>query len=100
MAGVVLSPTSVSVTPGGEAVCTVTIRNSSAVVDSYVVSVLGDAAAWATVTPASVSLFPGADGTAEIRFRPPRNSSLRAGPVDFGVRVSSTQASDDSVAQL
>ena len=99
MAGVILSPNSVSVTPGGEAVCTVTIRNASAVVDSYEVSVLGDAAAWATVTPASVSLFPGADGTAEIRFRPPRNASMRAGAVDFAVRVGSTQSPDDSVVE-
>ena len=98
MAGVVLSPSVVSVVPGSDAACTVTIRNSSAVVESYVVTVLGDAAAWATVTPATVSLFPGTDGTAEVRFRPPRASSPRAGSVDFAVRVAATQA-DDSIVE-
>ena len=99
MAGVVLSPSSVSVTPGGEAACTVTIRNASAVVESFVVTVLGDAAAWATVTPATVSLFPGSDGTVDVRFRPPRTSSARAGAVDFAVRVAATQADDSTVEE-
>ena len=99
MAGVVLSPSSVSVAPGGDAVCTVTIRNSSAVVESFVVTVLGDAAGWATVTPATVSLFPGTDGSVEVRFRPPRASSPQAGPVDFAVRVAATQADDSTVEE-
>ena len=98
MAGVVLSPTSLSVVPGGEAVCVVTVRNSSSVVDSYAVSVLGDAAAWATVTPATLSLFPGADGTVQIHFRPPRQSVVRAGTVDFAVRVVSSET-DDSIVE-
>ena len=99
MAGVVLSPSSVSVAPGGDAVCTLTVRNTSAIVESYAISVLGDAAAWATPTPASLSLFPGADGTCTIHFRPPRNQSTRAGAVDFAVRIAATQNADDTVVE-
>jgi hypothetical protein len=99
MAGVVLSPSSVSVAPGSDAIVTVTVRNTSAVVESYSIDVLGDAAGWATPTPSTLSLFPGTDGTSAIHFRPPRTSASRAGTVDFAVRVAATQNADDTVVE-
>ena len=100
MAGiVVLEPSSVAVVPGGEAVCSVRIRNIGQVVDQYSLTVLGDAAAWATVIPPVMSLFPGAEGNAEIHFRPPRAASTRAGAVDFALRAVGSQDPDGSVVE-
>lgn len=99
MAGVLLNPTTVAVAPGSANVCSVTIRNSSSVVESFNVDVLGEAAAWATITPANLSLFPGADGVVTVTFSPPRQASVPAGTVDFGIRVAGTQDPADSVVE-
>jgi hypothetical protein len=99
MAGVVLVPTVVSAVPGGESSCTVRVRNTGQVVDSYTITVLGAPAAWATPMPAVLSLFPGAEGEATISFRPPRSPELEAGPVDFAVRVVATEDPDGSVVE-
>ncbi len=88
-ASAVLSPRAVSVQPGTEAVCTVTVRNTGTVVDEFRLSVLGDTAGWAQVEPYVLSLLPGAEGTAEIRFRPPRSSEIGARTVTFGLRAAS-----------
>ncbi|HYW26291.1 MAG TPA: hypothetical protein VE953_19120 [Terriglobales bacterium] len=87
-----LEPTQLTVEPGSEAVCTVRVWNTGDVVDAYVVEVLGAAAAWTEVEPASVSLFPGADGVARLTFRPPRTPEALAGPLPFAVRVRSQDA--------
>jgi hypothetical protein len=100
MAGIlVLEPTSIGVAPGGEAVCSVRIRNVGHVVDQFTLTVLGEAAAWATVIPPALSLFPGAEGTAEIHFRPPRAASVRAGELDFALRAVGSEDPDGSVVE-
>lgn len=78
--------------PGGTASCAVRIRNTGDVVDSYTVSVVGDAARWATAMPAVLSLFPGGEGEVTVAFQPPRSPDLLARAIDFGVRV---QAAED-----
>ena len=60
-------------------------------VDQFAFEVLGDAAAWSTVEPSSVSLFPDAEETVQVRFRPPRTADLTAGPVPFAVKVTPNQ---------
>jgi hypothetical protein len=99
MAGVVLVPAVVSVVPGGEGSCTVRVRNTGQVVDSYTITVLGAPAAWSTPMPAVLSLFPGAEGEAVVSFRPPRSPELTAGPLDFAVRVVPTEDADGSVVE-
>lgn len=100
MAGsVVLTPATVSVSPGSDAVCVARIRNNAAVVDQFTFTVLGDASAWATVTPPVVSLFPGAETTVEIRFSPPRSSAVPSGVVAFGVRAVPREDPDGSVVE-
>lgn len=90
MAVIVKLPSdTVQVVPGAEATVAVTIRNTGTVVDQYTIEVLGDSAAWATAEPATISLFPGAEGQVSIRFAPPRLSSTTAGTVVFGVRAAS-----------
>jgi beta-lactam-binding protein with PASTA domain len=78
-----------SVEPGGDVTCDVTVRNTGSIVDGLRVTVEGDAATWASVDPATLRLMPGSEGVATVRFRPPRESSARAGRASFEVRVSS-----------
>jgi hypothetical protein len=87
-----LEPAALSVEAGAETTCEVRIWNVGDVVDAFDVQVLGPAAAWTTVEPATVPLFPGASGVARLTFRPPRDASVPAGPMPFGARVVSQAA--------
>ncbi|HXM56261.1 MAG TPA: hypothetical protein VOB72_12790 [Candidatus Dormibacteraeota bacterium] len=86
----VLDVARLDVDPGGEAVLHVRVRNQATVVDELRLQVLGPAAEWATLEPTALSLFPGAEGQATVRIRPPRTWSTTAGPVPVGVRAAST----------
>ncbi len=86
-----LTPGSVPVVPGTEASAELRVRNTGSVVDELTFEIVGDAAAWSTVEPPKVSLFPGADATARVVFRPPRDASAPAGSVAYGVRVQSRE---------
>src|SRR3954447_11785757 len=100
MAGsVVVEQSSVSVAPGSTATCSIRVRNTGAVVDSFALTVLGQPAAWTTVVPAALSLFPGADGTIELHFAPPRSASVGSGPQPFGVRVIGSEDPDSPVVE-
>ncbi len=86
-----LEPRRLTATPGSPAPIQVRVRNSGSVVDQFDIGVLGGAQAWATVEPPSLSLFPGAEGTATVTFAPPRSPQVPAGPLPFGVRVQSKE---------
>ncbi len=90
-ASVTLVTPSVSVEPGQSVSVELRVRNTGAVVDEFTFDVLGDAAAWATVEPASLSLFPGAEGNARALFAPPRAASTPAGSIAFGLRARSKE---------
>src|ERR1700716_3268352 len=92
-----LASKAVTVTPGGEAVSEVRIRNSGTVVDQFTLEILGDASAWAIVEPEVIPLFPGAEAVARIRFKPPKSPSVPARAVPFAVRV---KAREDARASL
>ncbi|MEU9085148.1 hydrolytic protein [Streptomyces sp. NPDC048357] len=81
----------VSVTPGGTASTSLTVRNDSDIVEAYRLEVVGDCAAWATVEPERVSLYPGTSETVTIRLAPPRTPQVRAGDVPLAVRVLPTE---------
>ena len=82
-----LEPANLSVEPGSQAFLTVKVRNNGTIVDRFELSVVGPLAGWAHVEPASLSLFPGQEGQAQIAFAPPRESTPRAGTYPYGVRV-------------
>lgn len=82
-----LDPANLAVEPGARAVLTIRVRNSGSIVDRFDLSIVGPLAAWARVDPASLSLFPGQEGEAQIAFSPPRESAPRAGTYPYGVRV-------------
>lgn len=94
-----LEPHALDVDPGSVATCTVTVRNTGSVVDELSFSVLGPAGEWADVQPPSISLFPGAEGTATVRFRPPRDATTRSGRIPFGLRVASREDPPGSVVE-
>ncbi|MFF5155159.1 hydrolytic protein [Streptomyces sp. NPDC000348] len=77
----------VTVTPGDIATTTLTVRNDSDIVEAYDLEVVGDCAAWTTVEPARVSLYPGTSETVTLRLEPPRSPEVRAGETPLGVRV-------------
>ncbi|MFE6778489.1 hydrolytic protein [Streptomyces sp. NPDC057702] len=81
----------VSVTPGGTASTTLTVRNDSDIVEAYSLEVVGECATWATVEPARVSLYPGTSETVTIRLSPPRSPEVRAGAYPLAVRVLPTE---------
>lgn len=80
-----------SVTPGQAVEATVLVRNNGTLVDQFSLDIVGDSREWAEVTPAIMNLMPGQDGEATVRFAPPRDSSVPAGQVPFGVRVISRE---------
>ena len=94
-----LASKAVTVTPGGEAVTEVRIRNSGTVVDQFTLEVLGDASAWTIVEPAVIPLFPGAEAVARVRFKPPKSSSVLARAVPFAVRVKSREDARASLVE-
>ncbi|MEU5823345.1 hydrolytic protein [Streptomyces sp. NPDC047803] len=77
----------VTVSPGAEATTTLTVRNDGDIVEAYTLDVVGDCAAWTTVEPARVSLYPGTSETVTVRFAPPRSHEVRAGEMPLGIRV-------------
>ncbi|MEV7282527.1 hydrolytic protein [Streptomyces sp. NPDC093111] len=81
----------VSVVPGGTATTSLTVRNDGDIVEAYHLEVVGDCAAWTTVEPERVSLYPGTTETVTIRLEPPRSPRVRAGDVPLAVRVLPTE---------
>src|SRR2546423_6518018 len=94
-----LASKTVMVTPGGEAVSEVRVRNSGTIVDQFTLEVLGDAAAWAIVEPAVVPLFPGAEAVARIKFKPPKSSSVPSRAIPLAVRVKSREDAPASLVE-
>ncbi|MER6106070.1 hydrolytic protein [Streptomyces sp. NPDC001832] len=81
----------VTVSPGAEATTTLTVRNDGDIVEAYTLEVVGDCAAWSTVEPARVSLYPGTSEVVTVRLAPPRSHEVRAGEIPLGVRVLPTE---------
>jgi|GEM_PF-3039688 len=98
-ASVVLTPERVGVTPGTTATASVRVRNDGSVVDVFAVDVVGETSGWTTVEPPSLNLYPGAQGTVEVRFQPPRSTAVTAGAKPFGIRVRSQEDPGFSVVE-
>ncbi|MGW0436444.1 COG1470 family protein [Micromonospora sp. NPDC003197] len=86
---------SVEVTPGEETRCLLEIRNDGSIVESYAVEVVGDAAAWTTVEPSVVSVYPGTSEQVSVYFRPPRSAQVPAGELPYALRVVPTEHPQD-----
>src|SRR5690606_14416187 len=64
-------PDTVEVTPGDAGMISVSITNTSSVIDAYRVQVFGLDPEWVTVSPPRVSLFPGQTEQVQIQVRLP-----------------------------
>ncbi|MFD5765867.1 hypothetical protein ACFWIN_08610 [Streptomyces sp. NPDC127049] len=82
-----LDASSVTAVPGEETSLPLQVRNSGSTVEEYRFEVAGACAAWTTVEPATLSLYPGSAESVSVTFRPPRDPSVPAGETPFGVRV-------------
>jgi len=94
-----LSTSEVTVAPGAEASVDLKVRNTGTVVDQFTFSPIGTASGWIQVDPPQVSLFPGAEETVRVTFRPPRVSTTLAGPTPFAVKVGSREDPDGSTVE-
>ncbi|HEY6569144.1 MAG TPA: hypothetical protein VIZ22_02590 [Candidatus Limnocylindrales bacterium] len=90
-ASVTLVTPALAVEPGQETTAEVRVRNTGSVVDEFSLDVIGDSAGWAVAEPAVISLFPGAEATAKLVFRPPRAASTPGGLVPYGIRARSKE---------
>jgi hypothetical protein len=95
-ASATIPATPLLVQPGGEVSVFIQVRNTGEIVDQYVFEVLGEAAQWASIEPAELSLFPDAEGEIKLTFRPPRDAATAAGSIPFGLKVVSKEHPDDS----
>lgn len=92
-----ISPTKLSVEVGEEAIIELRVRNKGSVVDRYSIRVQGAPAAWASIEPETLNVYPNSEADlATITFNPPRSPDTAAGKTPFKVKVISSQ--DPSVA--
>lgn len=94
-----LASRQLSVTPGGSVDATVQVRNNGTLVDQFTIDIVGDAKDWTEVEPRIMNLMPGQDGQIQVKFAPPRSSTVPAGFVPFGVRVLSREEPQGSVVE-
>jgi len=92
-----LDSSNVQLQAGEQVVIPLQIRNNGEIVEGYRIEVVGPPAAWSTVEPANVSLYPGSSTTATVAFHPPRTSGVPAGELQFGVVVTPTEHPDEAV---
>lgn len=76
-----------SVDPGQSVSTELRVRNTGDVVDQFSFQPLGDAAAWITVEPPTIRLFPETDQVVTVTIAPPRESSSRPGPATWAVKA-------------
>lgn len=79
-----------SVQPGDTCSVTVQVYNTGERVERVQVVVTGRAAAWSSVVPAELPVYPDKSATCTVTFAPPRRPDCPAGVVDFAVRCAST----------
>ena len=97
--GVLTEPTQ-RVAAGREAAFTLDVRNDGQTADHLRIEVMGEAAAWADVTPSTLDLSAGASATVAVRLRPPRDAGGSGRSVDFALAIRSTEHPDATAIEL
>ncbi len=82
-----MSQTNVVISPGTEATVAVRVRNLGDVTETYAFIPTGISQGWATVTPPTMTLVPGADEIAQVTLRPPRSFAVPAGQTPLIIRI-------------
>lgn len=89
-ARIAVAERNLAVEPGGTITTTVTVHNSGTRVENFRLVVQGPVASWATLEPASVSVYPGSEAKSTLRFAPPRSAAAQAGQAWYTVQAMST----------
>jgi beta-lactam-binding protein with PASTA domain len=84
-----LDPANLAVEPGGEATAKLTVRNLGTRVEEFRLAARGPAAAFASISPPVVSVYPDDEQSAVLRFAPPLGPQVRAGIAPFEVVANS-----------
>jgi hypothetical protein len=88
------------VAPGAEPILVpVQVHNTSDIVQAYGLEPLGALARYATIEPPVLRLYPGTSGQAQVTLVVPRSGEVPAGQYPFGVKVTPTEAPNESVTQ-
>lgn len=66
-----------------------TVRNPGNIIETYDLTILGPAQAWADINPDFVSLFPGEEDTVTLELHPPMTPRVPAGVYAVGVMAQS-----------
>ena len=82
-----LQQTALVVDPGDSVSTEMRVRNTGDVVDQFSFQPLGDAAAWITVEPPTVRLFPETDSVVTVTIAPPREPSSKPGIATWAVKA-------------
>lgn len=82
---VTVEPAELTVAPGSEATTTVTVRNLGTRVEEFRLMPRGPAAAFASITPITLSVYPDDEQQAVVRFAPLRGPRSPAGVAPFEV---------------
>ena len=69
--------------------CQVRVTNKGTATDEFSVTIDREAAAWGWVSPATVTVPPGGEGSVKVLFRLPKAPHPPAGPLPFTVTVAS-----------
>ncbi|GAA1948959.1 hydrolytic protein [Amycolatopsis minnesotensis] len=85
------------ITPGETGTITVTVFNSTDIVEAYTFEVLGALAPWSVAEPARISLYPGTSGNVVVTIQPPRSPEVPVGEVPVGVRVLPAEHPENTV---
>lgn len=89
-----MEPDDLTVDPGSQATAKVTVRNLGTRVEEFELVIQGPGAVFATVMPATLSVYPDVEQYAVVRFAPPRGPESLAGASTFEVLARSLVHSD------
>ncbi|MGH3871871.1 MAG: PASTA domain-containing protein [Pseudonocardiaceae bacterium] len=93
---VTVEPAELTVDPGGEVTTTVTVRNLGTRVEQFQLMPQGPGAAYASITPPTLSVYPDDEQPAVVRFAPLRSPQSPAGVAAFEVVAHSAIHADVS----
>lgn len=91
---VALDPEELPVTQEEVATCAVRVSNTGSASCQLRFKVTGEPAAWSWVTPATLTVAAGDEGSVKAVFRAPRAPLPPAGPLPFGVEVATSGSTD------
>jgi hypothetical protein len=80
-----MEPTELTVDPGSQVTTTVTVLNLGTRVEEFQLIPQGPGAAFASITPDTLSIYPDLEQRAVVRFAPPRGPQSLAGITTFEV---------------